>query len=249
NLIDQNVKIDYKKLRYLIKIDKKLNGNFSRLKSIIDDQKIISNIEYSFPVEELTKQANFISLLYYFGLLTIEGQKRGKFLLKIPNLTILNLMYGYIRSGFEDVDIFKIDLWELSDMLTNMAYDGDWKPFFQFLAEQIEKQTAIRDYLNGEKVIQGFLLAYLNVADYYITQSETELNKGYSDIYMAPFLAKFPDLEYSYLIELKYISKSDYSENKQQQKIKDAQDQLDQYAASDRVKNSIGNTQLKKIIL
>ncbi|KPA18820.1 hypothetical protein MHK_000962, partial [Candidatus Magnetomorum sp. HK-1] len=142
NLIDQNVKIDYKKLRYLITIDKQLNGNFSRLKSIIENQFIISNIEYSFPIDELTNPENFISLLYYFGLLTIHEKKRGKYLLKIPNLTILSLMYGYIRSGFKDVDIFKIDMWELSDMITNMAYDGNWKPFFNYLSEQIEKQTA-----------------------------------------------------------------------------------------------------------
>ena len=248
-LIDQNVKIDYKKLRYLVTIDRRLNGNFDRLKSITFDQEIISDIEDSFPVNELTKQKNFISLLYYFGLLTIKGMNRGKYLLKIPNLTIQHLMYDYIRSGFEDVNIFKIDLWELSDLITKMAYDGEWKAFFQFLSEQIEKQTAIRDYLNGEKVIQGFLLAYLNVADYYITQSETEMNKGYSDIYMEPFLRKFPDLAYSYLIELKYISRSAYCEDILQEKIKDAQDQLDQYAASDRVKNSIGSTQLKRLIL
>ncbi|KPA18254.1 protein containing DUF1703, partial [Candidatus Magnetomorum sp. HK-1] len=125
----------------------------------------------------------------------------------------------------------------------------NWKPFFNYLSEQIEKQTAIRDYLNGEKVVQGFLLAYLNVVDYYITQSETELNKGYSDIFMEPFVSKYSDLQYSYLIELKYISRSEYSEKKQQKKIQDAQDQLDQYMKSDRVKNSIASTQLIKIIL
>jgi len=248
-LIDQNIKIDYNKLRYLITIDKRLNGNFSRLKGIIFDQGIISNIEDSFPVSDVIKQENFVSLLYYFGLLSIQGEKRGKYLLKIPNLTILNLMYGYIRSGFEDVDIFKIDIWELSDMITNMAYDGDWKPFFQYLSEQIEKQTGIRDYLNGEKVIQGFLLAYLNVVDYYITQSESEMNKGYSDIFMEPFISKYPDLEYSYLIELKYITRSEYSEEVQEKKIQDAREQLDQYVKSDRVKKSIAGTQLIKIIL
>jgi hypothetical protein len=158
-------------------------------------------------------------------------------------------MYGYIRSGFKDVDIFKIDIWLLSQHMRDMGFHGNWKPFFQFLSEQIEKQTAIRDYLNGEKVIQGFLLAYLNVVDFYITQSEAEMNKGFSDIFMAPFLAKYPDLPYSYLIELKYISKSDYNEKKHQENISAAQKQLDQYEKSDRVKNSIRNTQLKKIIL
>jgi hypothetical protein len=249
DLIDQNVRIDYKKLRYLITIDKQLNGNFSRLKDIIEKQEIVSGIVKSFPVEEFAEQENFISLLYYFGLLSIQGEKRGKFLLKIPNLTIQKLMYGYIRNGFKDVDIFKIDMWKLSDMITNMAYDGDWKPFFIYLSEQIEKQTAIRDYLNGEKVVQGFLLAYLNVVDYYITQSEAELNKGYSDIYMEPFMSKYPDLEYSYLIELKYIARGEYSEEIQQEKMQDAQEQLDQYVQSDRIQKSIAGTKLIKIIL
>ncbi|KPA12876.1 hypothetical protein MHK_006917, partial [Candidatus Magnetomorum sp. HK-1] len=48
-LIDQNIKIDYKKLRYLITLDNKLNGNFSRLKSIIENKEIVSDIVDSFP--------------------------------------------------------------------------------------------------------------------------------------------------------------------------------------------------------
>ncbi len=248
-LIDQNVKIDYKKLRYLMTIDHRLNGNFSRLKSIIENQEITSDIVDSFPVEELTRQENFISLLYYFGLLTITGSQDGVFLLKIPNLTIQKLMYSYIRGGFEDVNIFKVDIWLLSKYMRDMAFRGDWKPFFQFLAEQIDQQTAIRDYLNGEKVIQGFLLAYFNVTELYITQSEQEMNKGFSDIYLEPFLARYPDVNYAYLIELKYISRSAYSDTIQQEKIADARKQLDQYAQSERVKNTVGSTQLKKLVL
>jgi hypothetical protein len=248
-LIDQNVKIDYKKLRYLMTIDNQLNGNFSRLKELIENQEIVSDIVDSFPVEQLTDQENFISLLYYFGLLTIHSTADGVYLLKIPNQTIQKLMYGYIRSGFEDVNVFKIDMWLLQKNIRDMAFRGNWKPFFQFLSEQIEKQTAIRDYLNGEKVVQGFLLAYLNVVDYYITQSETEMNKGYSDIFMEPFISKYPDLEYSYLIELKYITRSEYSEKVQQEKIQDAREQLDQYMKSDRMKKSIADTKLIKVIL
>jgi len=146
-LIDQNIKIDYKKLRYLVTIDNQLNGNFNRLKSITFDQEILSDIEDSFPASELTKQKNFISLLYYFGLLSIQGTNRGQYLLKIPNLTILNLMYEYIRSGFEDVNIFKIDIWELSNLITKMAYDGDWKSFFQFLSDMVIGNLFFNFYL------------------------------------------------------------------------------------------------------
>ena len=211
-LIDHNVKIDYEKLRFLITIDNNFNGNFNRLKTITIDKELTSDIVDSFPVDKLTSQENFISLLYYFGLLSIAGQKNGNYLLKIPNLTIQKLMYEYIRSGFEDINIFKTDIWLLSKYIRDMAFRGDWKAFFQYLSEQIDKQTAIRDYLNGEKVIQGFLLAYLNVTNFYIIQSESDMNKGFSDIYMEPFIAKYPDLKYSYLIELKYISRKEFSD-------------------------------------
>jgi Protein of unknown function (DUF1703). len=72
-----------------------------------------------------------------------------------------------------------------------------------------------------------------------------ELNKGYSDIYMEPFISKYPDMQYSYLIELKYMTRGKYSEKIQMEKIQDAQKQLDQYVKSDRVKNSMAHTQLK----
>jgi hypothetical protein len=54
---------------------------------------------------------------------------------------------------------------------------------------------------------------------------------------MESFLSKYPDLEYSYLIEVKYITRGKYTEEKQQEKIQDAQEQLNQYVLSDRVKN------------
>ena len=40
---------------------------------------------------------------------------------------------------------------------------------FDFLAQAVAEQTSVRDYLAGEKIIQGFVLAYLNVTNYYLT--------------------------------------------------------------------------------
>ncbi|MEZ4734793.1 MAG: hypothetical protein R3E79_47480 [Caldilineaceae bacterium] len=36
-MIDQNIRIDYGKLRHLMAIDRRLNGNFSVLKSIVEE--------------------------------------------------------------------------------------------------------------------------------------------------------------------------------------------------------------------
>ena len=248
-LIDSNIRIDYGKLRHLMQINRKLNGNFDRLKSIIEDQEIASPINTSFPLEHLTQQENFISLLYFFGLLSFAGSKRGKPLLKIPNQTVWHLMYEYIRRAYQEVETFRIDLWQLNDYLGRMAYDGEWENFFDFLAQEIQKQTGIRDYLSAEKVIQGFLLAYLNISDCYITRTEKEMNKGFADIFLEPFLAKYPELPHAYLIELKYFKRGQISDSLLLQAIADAETQLTQYLQDDIIHKQYARVQTTGLVL
>ena len=127
HLVDQNVKMDYGKLRHLIVLDKRLNGNFSRLKQILEEGKIESNLVDSFPLEKLTHPQNFCSLLYYFGLLTFGEYKEGITNLIIPNQTVQSLLYGYLRDAYEDVNCFQVDVFQLSDLIRKMAYQGNWK--------------------------------------------------------------------------------------------------------------------------
>lgn len=96
-LIDQNVRMDYGKLRHLMSVDRRLNGNFRQLQRIVETGETIANLNLSFPVEQLTTRKNFISLLYYFGLLSIAGRVEGQSLLCIPNRTVKDLLYSYIR--------------------------------------------------------------------------------------------------------------------------------------------------------
>ena len=249
NLIDQNIRIDYNKLRHLITIDKRLNGNFSQLKSIVETGEVVSSVVPSFPLEELLARENFISLLVYFGLLTFAGERDGQPLLRIPNVTVKDLMYGYLRDSYRDVDIFRIDPWYLSKFLQGMAYHGEWKPFFDFLAEEVQQQLSIRDYLNGEKMIQGFLLAYLNVTHFYLTWSEREMGDGFVDLYLEPFLARYTDMKYGYLLELKYIKRSEFNKTKLQEKIGEATSQFARYARDERIHKVAEQVTIKYLIL
>lgn len=245
-MIDQNVKVDYGKLRHLMVLDQRLNGNFSYLNEITQSGGTTAvQIAESFPLERLMKPSNFISLLFYFGLLSYT--KSGD--LQTPNRTVKLLLYGYIRDGYEDVNVFNVDFWRFANLIQKMAYNGQWLPVFEFLANEVHKQTSVRDYLTGEKVIQTFLLAYLNITDYYITRTEDEMGKGFADIYMEPFTAKYPEVRYGYLIELKYIARNDDSENKQRMALADAKKQLEQYAGDQRVAQLRKKTALKCLAL
>ena len=139
-LVDVNVKTDYKKLRHLIILDKRLNGNFSRIREIAENGEVVSDINMSFPAEELIDPNNFTSLLFYFGILTIDRVERGKSVLKVPNLTIRQILFSYIEQGYKDADVFKMKIIQLNKLLSGMAYDGEWRPVFEYFAEEVRAQ-------------------------------------------------------------------------------------------------------------
>ena len=82
DLIDQNVKIDYGKLRHLIVIDsargRLTNGNFSRLKQIIEKGEIQSDIAKGFPVKKLIHTKNFFIAAVLPGIVNGKGGERGR---------------------------------------------------------------------------------------------------------------------------------------------------------------------------
>jgi hypothetical protein len=249
DLIDQNIRIDYGKLRHLVLLNRKLNGNFNRLKEIIESGTVISPIKTSFPVEELRYSENFLSLLYYFGLLTIKGESRGRYVLGPPNLAIKNLMFEYLRDAYRDVKIFEINYHQMDHTLQDMAWDGRWEPFFKLMSQSINTQTRIRDYIEGEKVIQGFILAYLHFAGFFISHSEKEFSKGYADIFLEPFVVRYPDMAFGYLIELKYIKRGEHTPQKETALVEKAATQLQQYLKDEQLKKYPDHIQFKGLIL
>jgi hypothetical protein len=256
NLIDRNVRIDYGKLRHLIIVDKgknkTFNGNFNRLKRIIEEGEISSKLVEGFPLEQLGDTNNFTSLLFYFGLLTIEGIERDKIQLKIPNETVKRLYYDYIKEGYREINIFDLDLFQYSELITEMAYEGNWQPFFGFITARMQESMGLRDLMTGEKSIQAFLNVYLGISDLYIIHSEKEMKKGFADIVMEPFLARYPGIKYSYVIEIKYI-KPKKGQKPDPTKIEPlkagAEEQLKKYSADEKFKKNIEKTTLIKLML
>ena len=208
-MIDTNVRIDYGKLRHLLVVNRQLNGNFDLLRNIIGEETADGPVQTGFPLDRLDQRENFLSLLFYFGLLSMRGGAEGVPRLAIPNQTVKRLMYGYLRDAYRDVGAFSIDLYAFGRLTHEMGFRGAWRPVMDFLRGAISRQTGIRDYIDGEKVVQGFLAAYLNVTDYFLFHSQYELGKGYADICLEPFLVRYPGLRFGYVIELKYLKRSE----------------------------------------
>lgn len=248
NMIDNNIRTDYNKLRHLIRLDKTFGLNASIIQEIITNGSIVTEIKTAFPAEDLAKPDNFKSLLYYYGLLSIQGIKRGDTVLGIPNLTVREQLYGYLIEAYREADLFELDMSNLNNLVKDMAYDGIWEPAFRYFASELERQSAIREFIEGEAHVKGFLLAYLGLTRAFIIFPEHESNKGYADFYMMPDLLHQPEIAYSYIVEVKY-ARRDASDAEIAALRQEAAEQLRRYAADPKVQTTKGHTLLRLITL
>ena len=247
-MVDNNIRTDYSKLRHLIQIDKTFGVNASVIQQIVAEGSITVQIATSFPAEKMTDTENFKSLLFYFGMLSIQGVYRGTPVLGIPNLTVREQLYTYLVEAYSKASIFNVDISHFSSLVMEMAYDGKWESVFRFFARELERQSAIREFIDGEAHVKGFLLAYLGLTQGYVLFPEHESSKGYADFYMMPDLLHQPDIAYSYIVEVKY-AKRDASEEDIASLKKEAAEQLVRYAADEKVLRTKGGTKLELITL
>lgn len=246
-MVDTNIRTDYNKLRHLIRIDHELGANFSVIREIVENGRTSGTISSAFSVEKMVDRNNFKSLLYYFGLLSIRGVERGQTVLTIPNNTVREQFYTYLTEAYNQADIFSLDFSDLADLMTGMAYDAAWQPLFAYIAAELEKQSRIREFIDGEAHVKGFLLAYLNMTNLYQLMPEYELGKGYADFYFRPN-PQMPDIRYAYLMEVKYL-KRDEPESRITTLKEEARKQLLKYASDEIVMQTIGGAQLKLITI
>ena len=247
-MVDNNIRTDYSKLRHLVQIDKTFGANASVIQQIIAEGSITAQIATSFPAEKMTDTENFKSLLFYFGMLSIQGTDFGSAILGIPNLTVREQLYTYLVEAYREAKMFDLDLSSFSGLVKEMALRGEWKPVFRFFARELERQSAIREFIDGEAHIKGFLLAYLGLTQGYVILPEHESSKGYADFYMMPDLLHQSDIAYSYIVEVKY-ARRDASDADIALLKRDAAEQLRRYAADEKVLRTKGNTRLELITL
>ena len=247
NMVEENIRVDYNKLRMLIRKDKEFAHDASTIQTLVQQGYITGELKTGFPAETIAEPDNFISLLFYFGMLTISGTLEGETKLTIPNQVVREQLYSYLLDTYNEADL-RFDNWEKGKLASAMAYRGDWKAYFDYIAECLHRYSSQRDKQKGEAYVHGFTLAMTAQNRFYRPISEQENQEGYADIFMFPLLDIYKDMLHSYIIELKYAKGKD-SDEKVEQLRQEAITQANRYAASETVQKAIGTTTLHKIIV
>ena len=232
-LVDKNLRTDYAKIRYLVTVNRRINGNYHRLEEIIAEKGCTAQIEDSFQARELTKGDNFVSLLFYFGLLAINGRAFNGYRLVVPNLTVQEFVNDFIPRAYEDVYGIDSTVYDIARGLGDFAENGDWHKTIDAVSKSVDEYFNVRDAIEGERVVQTAMCSLLKVAHGpYVVDHEPEARRGFADISFAPQLERYPDIGWAMLIELKYLKKEEDASPAALAALREeAIVQLDRYAA------------------
>lgn len=246
-MLEDNIRTDYNKLRMLIRRDSEFGPDASIIRLIAEQGYITAELKTGFPARGITDPRNFVSLLYYFGMLSIEGTSEGKTKLIIPNQVVREQMYNYLLKTYEKEELSQDD-YIRSELASQLAYRGNWQEYFGYIAQCLHRYASQRDRQKGESFVHGFTLAMTSLNRFYRPISEQECQQGYVDLFLRPELDIYKDMQHSYVVEFKYAKSRDNDETVKRLR-EEAIAQANRYADTELVKSSVGRTTLHKIVI
>lgn len=246
-MLDDNIRTDYNKLRMLVRRDNEFGHDASIIRRIAEQGYIAAELKTGFPARSITDPRNFVSLLYYFGMLSIDGTMDGATKLIIPNQVVREQLYKYLLETYDQEHLSQED-YIRSELSQRLAYYNEWQNYFGYIAECLQRYASQRDKQKGESFVHGFTLAMTALNRFYRPVSEQECQQGYVDLYLRPELEIYKDMRHSYIVEFKYAKGKDTDERVEQLR-QEAIAQANSYAGTERVKSSVGHTALHKIVI
>ncbi len=207
-ILDTNLVMDRGKIAYVASLP---HGEHV-VSAALDEQQPLTIAELSdrFGVKDVlqaTHDRTFMaSLLYYFGVLTLSGERNayGELIFQIPNLVIQRLYVERIR------EMLLPDSWvqEKAYQVARALYQrGEMQPLCDFMVQTYLKAFDNRDYRwTNELTIKTLFLTLLFNDTFYIMDSEPALEREYVDLVMIvrPDMREYELLDI--LIEFKYVA-------------------------------------------
>lgn len=240
DLLDENIASDYGKVRKMLKINDAKISNFSVIKEIIEKGSIKANLTRKFSFDVPWTDEDFVSLLYYNGIVTIVGNSLSRLIFAIPNFVIRKLYYEFFY--FMTIENAKISPRQLNlkDKVEDMAEQGDLQPIIE-LTQNILRQHGREDKAHfNEAGLKTLFASYFYQVGYYNIFSELEVckappKKGRLDL----LLTRRPPFEptYQFAFEIKYLRASQKSTFERVKK--EAIKQLEEYLQHDEALKSL----------
>ncbi len=229
-LIDMNIASDYTKLGKMLDLCKGEERE-NVIEKTVSGEGIVSEIRQKFnPAMEFTEM-DLISMLYYLGYLTIEGEEVGYPKLNIPNNVMKEIYSEYfLKILREQINIDIND--NYTEIAREIALEGKIDKIVEMLGKYLENLSN-RDYVKfDEKYIKLIFFCIAMNLKIFRLKSEMEVQRKYPDILLIP-----KDQSKGYkgvMIEFKYLKKEEAGKLKEKQE--EAKKQIEEYENFEEIK-------------
>lgn len=225
-LLDINIASDYGKIRRLFRIGDQETENLAVLNELITQNEIAALMTQQYSFEKVFTRDDFISLLFYMGMITIKDAQLTRWVFEAPNYVIKQLYYDYFTQIIiEQSGLVTNDL-RLYDRILSLAQENEIAPLIE-VVESILRQLSNRDAVGfDEKYVKAIFASLFFTTQIYTIHSEYETERKYVDL----LLTRRPPIDpnYQFAFELKYLkqSEADQLEAKKQEASTQLQDYL-----------------------
>ena len=232
-LMDSNIISNYEQIKNIISL-----GDYRNIiTNILDDGLIKSVLVVNFDLNKKFNNNDIVSLLYYFGYLTIDSGDGILNTFAIPNKVINDVFNRYFLNLFDD----NINVDKLVDIKKELMEEGSINNITEYVSI-ILKESSKRNLIGFDekyvKILYKCLLSLIN-SNIYNVYDEYEVKNGYIDLLL---LRKDTSAKYDILIEFKYLKKD---EKNYDEVLKSAKEQINKYILDDR----LDKTSLKKYVV
>ena len=230
-LMDMNIASDYSKLSKMLELCK---GDRKKeiLEKTVSGEGIVTEIIEKFnPVSDF-QEAEFVSMLFYLGYLTIIDGEIDFTRLGIPNKVMRELYSQYFLKIIKEEANFEESI-NYVEITKETALEGK----IDKIAETVEKymnNLSNRDYQRfDEKYVKLIFYCIVMNLRLYSVKSEPEFNRKYPDILLVPM-----DTSKGYnaiMVEFKYLKAGEEGKVPEIQEI--AKKQIEDYSEFEDIKN------------
>jgi len=240
-LIDTNIASDYGKIKKLFALQEPFR-NSQVLEELMTSGETPATLTPQFSFERDFNRNDFVSLLFYLGLISIKCDHLDALIFSIPNYVIKSLYRSFFIDFIKSEQDLEFETADVQNAIRNLAQHNTIDPFL-LLVENALKTMSNQDFKKfDEKYIKALFVGFASLSKLYFIKSEPEIESKYPDImflHRPPFYPK-----YQFLFEIKYLKKA--GEKALNTATNKAIAQVDEYLELDEI-NSIKN--LKAYVL
>ncbi len=211
-LLDPNIASDYTKIRRMFKIKGEETVHLKYLEELLTTGQISAQLVRQYELEKRFDRNDFISLLYYTGIITIEKSNWASLIFKMPNYVIKQLYYQYFHQVIRERSQLSEHEIDLHEIIAALALENKLQPLIDY-TQEILTALSTRDKMNfDEKYLKAIFTSVLFTVGAYTIHNEFEVKKSATDKgYVDILLQKRPPFEtkYQFVIELKYLKKAE----------------------------------------